>query len=218
MQSADICTSASGLASKMTPITPIGQVSRYRVSPSSSSLASFVWNSGSGICTRSWMPFMTSRSLPSSNLRRFKTGTAIPSASACSISCLFASKIASLLSVNAFATAKSAWSRSSPVVPASFGPASFTSPACSSIVICSSLLCILPISSITHCFSNYLFVFYNYRMKFVWFERSATGGTIPFSLPASKHFNTHAILCPRLRIVCMPSRSFAASSAHLPCT
>lgn len=156
---------------------------------------------------------MTSRSFPSSNLRRFKTGAAIPSFSACSISCLFASKIASLLSVNAFATAKSAWSRSSPVVPASFGLASFTSPACSSIVICSSLLCVPQKSQNSHIVFSYY-----YRIKFVWFERSAVGGTSPFSLPASKHFNTHAILCPRFRIVCIPSRSFAASSAFLPCT
>ena len=79
----------------LTPITPIGQVTRFNTSPSSSSLASCVWNSGSGIPIRSRIPATTSRSFPSSNFSRFKTGAATPSRCAWAISSKLAAKISS---------------------------------------------------------------------------------------------------------------------------
>ena len=54
-----------------------------------------------------------------------------------------------------------------------------------------------------------------YRMKLVIILRSRTAST-PASLPSWIHFKSQAMLLPRIRIVCKPSSSCAASSAVLP--
>ena len=106
-----ICTSASGRDSKITPTTPIGQLTRERISPSASSVRSCSCPMGSSICASARRPAHTSSSLPWSNFSRFSAGAERPSAFAASRSCAFAAKIASLPSCSASATARSAPSR-----------------------------------------------------------------------------------------------------------
>ena len=72
---------------------------------------------------------------------------------------------------------------------------------------------------IMHIFSSicpgiYLF----YRMKFVENCFSVSGYGTPAFLPASKQRIIQIIFFARLRIVCIPSSSFGASSAVSPCT
>ena len=91
----DIWTRASGLASKITPITPMGQVIRLRVRPSSSSRKRVVLPKGS-LSEISWsIPLRQSFSLPSVNLSLFMTACEISLSSALSVSSLFAANILS---------------------------------------------------------------------------------------------------------------------------
>ena len=103
-----ICTRASGRDSKITPITPIGQVVLVRISWLSSSLWSRVLPTGSGRFIKPLMPFITSLSLCSSNLSLLIIGAASEPASALARSILLASKISDFLASRASATAERA--------------------------------------------------------------------------------------------------------------
>ena len=106
MQSADICTKASGLDSKITPITPIGQLVLTSVSPSSSSRTSSFLKSGSGMAIRSLMPFTQSASLWSSKVSLPSMGAGRPVPFALSVS--LALNISSFLASSASAMAANA--------------------------------------------------------------------------------------------------------------
>ena len=49
-------------------------------------------------------------------------------------------------------------------------------------------------------------------------QASGAGGLIPAALPAAIHLMSHAMLLPRVRIICMPSLSCTTSSALFQCT
>ena len=72
----EIWIKASGRDSKMTPITPIGQLTRKRSNPSSSSMAFSVRPTGSGRLIMLRNPSHASPILASSNLSRFSKGGA----------------------------------------------------------------------------------------------------------------------------------------------
>ena len=55
-----------------------------------------------------------------------------------------------------------------------------------------------------------------YRMKLVMIFCSVSGASIPAFLPASIHFNSHAMLLPNVRMIWRPSASFLTSSGVLP--
>ena len=120
-----ICTSASGLASKMIPITPIGTLTRSSTSPSSSSRFRVILPHGSCRDTRLSIPARQSPSLCSSNFSRFFTESAMPFASARSRSSRFAAKISSLCEDKEAATALSALSLTSTGIEATTGETSF---------------------------------------------------------------------------------------------
>lgn len=57
-----------------------------------------------------------------------------------------------------------------------------------------------------------------YRIKFVTAPRSRSGASRPCARPASMHFMSHAMFLPRLRRICIPSRSCRTSSGVWPNT
>ena len=88
-----ICTRASGRLSKITPMTPMGQVMRYILRPSVSSRLRVVWPMGSGRPARARRPAVTAASFSSANFRRPSRGAARLSCSALARSALLAAKI-----------------------------------------------------------------------------------------------------------------------------
>ena len=138
MQRDEICIKASGLASKITPITPIGQVSLQRVKPSSNCLCISCLNKGSSSLTKSSMPAITSLNFVSSNFSRLIIGAATLSISACFKSIAFASKISCCLAFNCFTTSSNALFLASSLVPAILGEANLTAFASSFIFILNS--------------------------------------------------------------------------------
>ena len=103
-----ICTSASGRASKMIPITPMGTVTLFRISPSSSCRCSVIRPVGFSSAIRLSMPARQSDSLCASNFSRFITAGAMPAFSARARSSRFAAKIFSLCSFSASAASRRA--------------------------------------------------------------------------------------------------------------
>ena len=90
-----ICTNASGLLSKITPITPMGQVTRVSSRPSSRVVLKVILPTGSLRPIRLSMPETTSVSLSSLNLSLFISGVSRLFFSASSRSVLFAAKMSS---------------------------------------------------------------------------------------------------------------------------
>ena len=60
------------------------------------------------------------------------------------------------------------------------------------------------------------FALNNYRIKFVPTLGSSSGNVIPASLPACMDFKSQAIFLPKVRIVCIPSKSCCTSSGVFP--
>ena len=125
MQSVEIWTMASGRASKITPMTPMGQVTRLSTRPWSSSRRSSTRPTGSGSETRLSMPAHTSASLCSSNSRRLRTAGATFASSAAARSLALAAKIRSLLSCSACLMRRRASLRASRLTEAISGLSSF---------------------------------------------------------------------------------------------
>ena len=73
-----ICTSASGRLSKMTPTTPMGQLTRYRFKPGDSSLAYCTFPSGSGSRARDRSPSAMPAHLARVSLSRLNSGALSP--------------------------------------------------------------------------------------------------------------------------------------------
>ncbi len=93
---AAICTRASGRDSKITPITPMGQVTLYNSRPTSSSVARSVLPTGSSSSIKSLMPFITVSIFSSSKTSLFSRGGARFSSLLRARSSLFAAIIFSL--------------------------------------------------------------------------------------------------------------------------
>ena len=104
MQRDAIWTRASGLLSKITPITPIGQVTRVSSSPSSRSVLKVILPTGSARPIRLSIPETTSFSLSSLNLSLLRSGASRSAFSASSRSILLAEKISSFASLRQRAT------------------------------------------------------------------------------------------------------------------
>ena len=121
---------ASGLDSKITPITPIGHDSLINNKSVSSSLFICTLPSGSGNAIKSRMPFTTSFILSSLNFNLFNIGAAIPSSFAFSKSVSFAFLMFSLLAIIASAIAISALFLSSNVRADIFELSNFIFSAC----------------------------------------------------------------------------------------
>ena len=97
-----ICNKASGRASKIIPITPIGKVFFSKTKPGSSSLFSLIFPIGSERLHRSLYPFSTLFSLSGENTRRWRIDDEIPSFSAFSKSLSFSALILSFSSSSNF--------------------------------------------------------------------------------------------------------------------
>ena len=126
-----ICTSASGRDSKITPITPIGQETRYRSRPGASCVASSVQPSGSGSAASACRPSSTVRSLASSKRRRLSSGAARCCSRARARSARLASKMSARRARSVSAAHSSARLRTSALSAASAGAASRA--ACASV-------------------------------------------------------------------------------------
>ena len=86
---------ASGLASKIIPITPMGNVFFSRIKSGSSSLFSLIFPIGSGSLDSSTRPVIEDEAFSSPKERRWRIEEGIPSSLAFSTSFLFSEKIAS---------------------------------------------------------------------------------------------------------------------------
>ena len=104
IQSDAIWTSASGLLSKITPMTPIGHVTLVSSRPSSKVVLNVTLPTGSLRSIRLSIPETTSLSLSSLNLSLFISGVSRLFFSASSRSVLLAAKISSLAFFRARAT------------------------------------------------------------------------------------------------------------------
>ena len=135
MQRELICTRASGRASKIIPITPIGQVTRTRVRPSSSSRRSVTLPTGSSSPIRPSIPARTSASLCSSKRSRLTTAAEMPVSSAFFRSSRLAAKISSRCADSASCTERRAALRTSDGSDAMAGLASFIFITCSRILM-----------------------------------------------------------------------------------
>ena len=108
MQRDAICTSASGLLSKITPITPIGHVTLVSSRPSSKVVLKVTLPTGSVRSMRLSIPDTTSLSLSSLNLSLLISGVSRLAFSASSRSVLLAAKISSFEALRQEATFASA--------------------------------------------------------------------------------------------------------------
>ena len=95
----------------MTPITPMGQLTRESTSPSASSVRSCSLPMGSSMAASCSKPRQTSFSLCSSKRSRLSAGAESPSFSAASMSFSFAAKMCPAFARSAAATDSSALSR-----------------------------------------------------------------------------------------------------------